>query len=29
MDKNTLLDLIKGLTTYNNGSQYYEGTTCI
>lgn len=29
MDKDTLLALIKGLTTYKNGSQYYEGTPCI
>ena len=27
--KEMLLALIKGLTTYDNGSQYYEGTPSI
>lgn len=29
MDKNTLLALIKGLTTYKDSSQYDKGTPCI
>lgn len=27
--KEMLLALINGLTTYDGGSQYYEGTPCI
>lgn len=27
--KEMLLALIKGLTTYDNENQYYEGTPCI